>query len=345
MQVMKYNSPCKINLRMSLFFQKVILSCFLAVCTAFIIPTDTIAQTTKSSTTTKKKTGKKKRTRVRRVADTDEQRQLMADKVTIKRELQVVDSIKLMEELEEESLIYPADELYGIWNTKTVNPYAREASIEIPDSFQVDLSSFVMPIEGKVTSRYGPRRRRMHYGTDVKLSVGDTIRAAFSGKVRVKYFQRYGYGYYMVLRHSNGLETVYGHLSKFLVDSNDIVEAGQPIALGGNTGRSTGPHLHFEMRFLGIPINPEEMVDFENFVAHTDTYTFTKNKVKTIKSNYAKKNGKAGSAREGTYYRIKKGDSLSKIAQRTGTTVERLCKLNSITTKTTLRVGRMIRCS
>ena len=114
----------------------------------------------------------------------------------------------------------------------------------MPDSCVIDCSTFVLPMDSmtRVTSKYGPRRRRMHKGIDLKVQIGDTIRAAFDGKVRIKNFERRGYGYYLVIRHPNGLETVYGHLSKFLVGVNDIVRAGDPIALGGNTGRSTGSH-------------------------------------------------------------------------------------------------------
>lgn len=109
------------------------------------------------------------------------------------------------------------------------------------------------------TSNYGWRRRRMHRGVDLSLHIGDTIRAAFSGKVRLTRYERRGYGYYVIIRHGNGLETIYGHLSKFLVKPDQIVKVGEPIALGGNTGRSTGPHLHFETRYLGMDINPNKI--------------------------------------------------------------------------------------
>ena len=276
---------------------------------------------------------KEEATKITRIKD---QAQIMADKVTIKREsLATLDSMMLAEELTVEEMMFPADELYGIWHTTRVNPYEAE-NIAMPDSFTVDLADFVIPFEGRVTSKFGPRRRRMHYGTDIKVQTGDTVRAAFDGKVRVKYYQKRGYGYYLVLRHSNGLETVYGHLSKFLVDSDETIKAGQPIALGGNTGRSTGSHLHFEIRFLGQPINPADIVDFENFVTHTDTYTFYKKKV-TSTNSYAKGNA--------AYHRVRQGDTLSGIAKRYGTTIKNLCKLNNITTSTVLKVGKSIRYS
>ena len=121
-----------------------------------------------------------------------------------------------------------------------------------------------MPCDGYVTSPYGYRRRfrRMHKGIDLKVQTGDTVYAAFNGKVRLTKYERRGYGYYVVIRHENELETVYGHLSKFLVEPDQYVKAGDPIALGGNTGRSFGSHLHFETRFMGYAINPSAIFDF-----------------------------------------------------------------------------------
>lgn len=168
------------------------------------------------------------------------------------------------------------DDLFNYnWDSQSVNAYA---GIEIPMTRDIDVSGYVHPIKGAVTSQYGyrPRFGRMHRGMDLALHVGDTVVAAFDGKVRLTKFERRGYGYYVVIRHDNGLETVYGHLSGFLVKPNQMVKAGQPIALGGNTGRSTGPHLHFETRFLGLAINPSAIIDFENYVTHKDVFTFDK---------------------------------------------------------------------
>ena len=141
------------------------------------------------------------------------------------------------------------NDIYGAyWNSDHVNPYGHD--IEIPEIKNIDVSGYVAPVKNAVTSPYGYRARfgRMHRGIDLQLSVGDTVRAAFDGKIRLTKYEGKGYGYYVVARHDNGLETVYGHLSKFLVKPDQYVKAGDPIALGGNTGRSTGPHLHFETR-------------------------------------------------------------------------------------------------
>lgn len=150
--------------------------------------------------------------------------------------------------------------------------------LTIPNTKDIDVTGYVPPVRGQLTSNYGYRARfgRMHKGVDLNLHIGDTVRSAFDGRVRITKYEGKGYGYYVVVRHDNGLETVYGHLSRFLVKPNQYVKAGDPIALGGNTGRSTGPHLHFETRFMGVAINPNAIIDFDNFVTHKDVFTFTK---------------------------------------------------------------------
>ncbi len=271
--------------------------------------------------------------------------ELMADRVGFKKDLALKELAAINERAEleaREDLMFPADELYGSnWDNRWVDPYGK-ADISFPDSFAIDCSAFTFPIDNatKVTSKYGPRRRRMHKGIDLKVQIGDTIRAAFDGKIRIRNFERRGYGYYLVVRHPNGLETVYGHLSKFLVDVNQIVRAGQPIALGGNTGRSTGSHLHFETRFLGQAINPSEIIDFENQVPNQDTYVF-----QNLKINGRKSNIYTSSGNQMAYHRVKSGETLGKIARMYGTTVGELCRLNGLKSTSTLRIGQSIRCS
>ena len=273
--------------------------------------------------------------------------ELMADRVGIKKdilpkELVSIEDIMLEEELAMEELMYPADELYGShWENRWVNPY-RNQKIEFPDSAEIDCSRFILPIDNeiKVTSKFGPRRRRMHNGIDLKVYIGDTIRAAFDGKVRIRSAERRGYGKYLVLRHPNGLETVYGHLSGYLVDENEIVRAGQPIGLGGNTGRSTGSHLHFETRFLGQPINPADIIDFENGVPHQDQYVFRNLRINGRKSNiYTSSNAQM------VYHKVRSGQTLGVIARQYGTSVNELCRLNGLSKTSLLRIGQSIRVS
>jgi murein DD-endopeptidase MepM/ murein hydrolase activator NlpD len=203
------------------------------------------------------------------------------------------------------------------------------------------MTGFCMPTTNtKVTSKFGPRRRHMHNGIDVKVYIGDTIRAAFSGKVRMVKYERRGYGQYIVIRHDNGLETIYGHLSKQLVNEDQYVEAGEVIGLGGNTGRSTGSHLHFETRFLGQAINPGLLFDFEKQDIVTESYLFKKGN-----NRYRRTGSTAVASGNNQYYKVRKGDSLSRISQRTGVSIDRLCKLNGISRRTTLRIGQVLRCS
>ena len=260
----------------------------------------------------------------------------------------VQEQIRLKEAQEFASHLYDEDEqepeldIYAEgWESDKVNAY-RDAVI--PNTQVLDVSKYHMPIIGRVTSRYGyrPRFRRMHYGIDLGLSVGDTVRAAFSGKVRLTKYERGGYGFYVILRHDNGMETVYGHLSRFLVKPDQRIEAGQPIALGGSTGHSTGPHLHFETRFMGIAINPEAIFDFENKTTHTDTYTFNKNNYSKSR-NYAPKNRKSSSRSYGSTHKVRQGETLGGIAARYGTTVAKLQRLNGLGKSTNIRAGKSIR--
>lgn len=248
---------------------------------------------------------------------------------------EVLDSLTTEQE-EEVFDLFPALDLYGSWENNFVNPFAGKTNVKIPEEKDIDVSGFYPPTIGRITSKYGWRRRRMHRGTDIKLYVGDTVRAAFDGQVRIRKFERRGYGNYYVIRHPNGLETVYGHLSKFIVKEDDYVKAGQPIGIGGNTGRSTGSHLHFEMRFMGIDLNPESIIDFETFKPISGTYHFAHKKAKRI-SDGGSTDGVAA------YHRVKQGDTLGAIARRYGTTVSRLCKLNNLRASSILRIGQRIR--
>lgn len=263
---------------------------------------------------------------------------LLASQAPIDKKMRAIDSVALQRQIQKEKMEYPGFALYPNWTNERVHVYGNVA---MPDSFTIDLKGFCMPTDNrKITSKYGPRRRRMHKGVDVKVYIGDTIRSAFDGKVRVVQYERRGYGKYVVIRHDNGLETIYGHLSKQLVGENQIVKAGEPIGLGGNTGRSTGSHLHFETRFLGQDIDPTRMFDFPNRDIVADTYTYYK-----PGSRKGSKTEGSNSSSEIRYYRVRKGDTLSKIAARQGVSVRRLCQLNGITTRTTLRIGQVLRFS
>ncbi|HRY33720.1 MAG TPA: peptidoglycan DD-metalloendopeptidase family protein [Bacteroidales bacterium] len=249
-------------------------------------------------------------------------------------------------------IFIPSDILY---NNSWDNTYVRKTRTDLTqmeDTVMIVFnnpseSPFVFPRPGRFLSPYGYRGRRFHAGVDTKLEQGDTVVAAFDGKVRLA--KRYkGYGLVMVIRHFNGLETVYAHLSKMLVNVNQDVKAGDPVGLGGRTGRATTTHLHFETRFLGEPFDPGTFIDFESFRLKSDTLMITGPLFERHRPGHAKvarhANGGVISANptDVLYHKVKKGDTLGRIAKRYGTTVEALCRMNKLSRKSILRVGRHI---
>ena len=290
----------------------------------------------------------------------------------IDKRMRAIDSVSIIKLVAVETMGDPAVALYPTWD----NNYTTNYGVEMPKEYKIDLRGFHIPCENnRVTSSYGYRRsfRRNHYGTDIKVYVGDTIRSAFSGKIRIVANQgKKGYGKYIVIRHHNGLETVYGHLSKQLVKEDQEVKAGEPIGLGGNTGRSTGSHLHFETRFLGKFIDPEKLFDFKAQDILADYYLFSSagrsRLITSEEANALPSNDILASLGGPTYaadkeaqskkfqeerrdairtnvHKVKSGETLSSIAVKRGTTVARLCKLNNISTKTILRVGQILKYS
>lgn len=256
----------------------------------------------------------------------------------------------------------PSNDIYQSWQNEKVNPY-KIAIKDLPDSVRVNCSDYYHPITGSITSNFGPRGGRFHYGIDLKLNIGDDVHAAFDGKVRVTGFDRGGYGHYVVIRHDNGLETLYGHLSEIKVVANQNVKAGNVIGLGGNSGHSTGPHLHFEFRYLGNAINPSRIIDFVNFVPYNDTYLISKNssfneilsfKGSNHNGKYSSRHDKHGKkhtakkekhSKNSKYCSVKKGDTLSGIAQKNGVSVAKLRKLNKMGKNTAIKPKQKIRCS
>ena len=210
------------------------------------------------------------------------------------------------------------------WDTTTLFPYKEVDMSGMPKSVVIDLvdslTSYHCPYQGSVHPRgkYGPRRRRQHQGVDLPLKMGDPVYATFCGRVRISQYNKGGYGNLVIIRHDNGLETYYGHLSERLVEPDQWVEAGQIIGLGGSTGRSTGPHLHFETRYYGQSFDPEI-------------------------ANEEQDKKEAAEKAAMKYYKIRSGDTLGGIARRYGTTVTNLCRLNGIKSTTVLRIGRSLR--
>ena len=229
---------------------------------------------------------------------------------------------------------HPADSAYNfIWTNARVNPYDKLFD-QLQEDVHIPMAGFRLPHPGYVTSPYGWRRNRMHKGTDIKVQIGDSLRSAWDGQVRIVGWDPHGYGYYVVVRHTNGLETVYGHLSSPLVDEYQKVSAGEVIGLGGNTGRSTGSHLHFEIRYLGEAMNPADFINFSTGeLKNTDEYVIG------IKAMKQKKAEQAAMK----YHKVKSGDTLSGIAKKYGTTVKKLCQLNGIKESKVLQIGQKLR--
>jgi murein DD-endopeptidase MepM/ murein hydrolase activator NlpD len=258
---------------------------------------------------------------------------------------------------------FPSHDLYATWDTTSAHPYNFYESFKT-DSVVFNLvnegdNAFTMPFKGGITSEFGWRRYRPHFGTDIKLLVGDQVVSSFDGMVRLaKYY--YGYGNCVIIRHNNGLETVYGHLSKILVEAGQKLSAGDIIGLGGNTGRSFGSHLHFEMRYLGQALDTEDFIDYEKGELRSNTFTLRKADVEhkydlrachtrhRKDAAYAKKGGKHYNAAPvklgpGGIYMIREGDTLGAIARRYHTTVALLCKKNGLKPTTVLRLGQKLK--
>jgi len=228
----------------------------------------------------------------------------------------------------------PAYDLYCEWNTQRVHPYKEDLTLmkdTVPLVLVYDSCDFVAPYVGRKTSDFGYRRYRYHYGVDIKLYRGEHVKAAFEGVVRIAQYDG-DYGNVVVIRHENGLESLYAHLSKLKVKEGDRVEAGNVIGLGGNTGRSTGSHLHFEIRYKGEPINPNAIIEWESGYLCNDTLLLNKEHFEYLVE-----------LRKIKYHKIRRGDTLSGIARRYGTSVRNLCRLNRIRSTTTLRIGRKLR--
>ena len=283
---------------------------------------------------------------------------LLAKQAPVDRKMKAVDSMILKKIIEQEERYNPAADLYEDWN----NVYAHQETA-LPDSFRIDLRGFHMPTDSRVlTSNFGARWGRQHKGLDIKVYIGDTIRAAFSGKIRIVKYEPKGYGKYVVIRLHNGLETIYGHMSKQLVVENQEVKAGEPIGLGGNTGRSTGSHLHFETRLCGVALNPALMFDFRNQDVVGDYYMFRRNKYASESAMATRLRGVGGMSSSDNdqddeleiataprttvavhFHKVKKGDTLQAIARKHHTTIDKLCKLNHITRTIRLRPGQILK--
>ena len=251
------------------------------------------------------------------------------------------DSILIPWFSEEDEDGLPFYDFFKLFQTNRVNDNPEEQK-----NVKFDLTDFHMPCKkNKITSSYGYRKafRRYHMGTDIDVSVGDTIYTVFDGVVSLVTFDKNGYGRFVKVEHNNGLETLYAHMSKQLVSKGQIVCAGEPVGLGGSTGRSTGPHLHFEVRLSGKHINPQELFSFEHRKPLMDGFLIGDNG-KIIKTEIIKEETAENKTQEEVLHKVKRGETLALIAKKYKTTVEELKKMNGLT-RNTIYVGQVLRCS
>jgi len=251
--------------------------------------------------------------------------------------------VEISEEILMDSTWIKVAGYYAIWDTHNINPYKmdgrqlkEEKPLQLVDKQNNRVSKMPL-VSTPITSDFGFRGYRWHYGTDLDLDTGDSVRSVFDGVVRIVKWDGGGYGNYIVVRHYNGIETLYGHLSKQLVKIGQFVKAGDLIGWGGSTGRSSGPHLHFEVRYMGNPFDPERMYDFPDYVLMSEEF-----KISSALFNYYNQVKKV-KARKVTYHTIRSGEVLGTIARKYGVTVSQITRLNGISTRTILRPGRRLR--
>lgn len=224
-----------------------------------------------------------------------------------------------------------------------VNSISEPLVIRLRDNAHGEKFTWPTPWSARPSSHFGPRWRRWHYGLDLALPTGEPIYAAFDGVVRISKYN-HSYGNLVIIHHANGLETYYAHMSKRNVVAGQQVKSGDIIGLCGNTGRSRGSHLHFEIRYMGNALNPEHVVDCSTHDLISDELSLTAKSFRKV-GNSRGRSSVGGSKSSGGWYRVRSGDTLEKIARRNGTTINQLCKLNGISRNKVLHPGDRLRVS
>jgi murein DD-endopeptidase MepM/ murein hydrolase activator NlpD len=241
---------------------------------------------------------------------------------------------------------------YAVWDSRTIDPYNINP-LEFNETIDIKLYDppanryWSAPLtEGKMTSSFGYRWGRWHTGTDLDLETGDPVYAAFDGIVRVVGWNGDGYGRYVLIRHYNGLETLYGHLSKQTVEPNQLIKAGDQIGLGGNTGRSYGAHLHFETRYEGNPFSPLNIYSFPANSINSDHFLLTGNVWDYLRGGRSSGSSEVSSRprlKRTVLHRVRSGETLSSIASRYGMSVSALSRKNHISARSRIRPGQKLR--
>ena len=246
------------------------------------------------------------------------------------------------------------DYITDYWQNDIVNPY-KDVVLPTPFKIEFDQTSFTHPVDGDIviTSRFGRRRRRPHRGLDIDLVTGDVVRSVLSGKVRFVGYSR-GHGKTVIVRHANEIETVYAHLSEYAVSTDDIISEGQIIGKGGNTGRSTGSHLHLEVRYKGICIHPEYVFNFDGSQSIRGSELWVSKGWKSPRSHSAYRKSKVtplfteseaitAQKAEPRFHRVRSGETLSHIASRYHLRLREICSLNAISKNSILSIGQIIK--
>ena len=233
--------------------------------------------------------------------------------------------------------LQPAINYYNIWTEDDNGLFKDQFTLDATHTLELENSEygcFNMPAWGPLSSEFGWRNNRYHKGVDIQLRKSDTITCAFDGMVRFAQ-KKGGYGNVVIVRHYNGLETVYAHLYKIKVQEGQIVSSGELIGLAGNTGHSTGTHLHFEIRFKGAPVNPQYFISFDYGTLLYNTIVFKKNRSGLLAAFHPNTE----------YHTVERGETFVEIASRYHTTTTRLRSLNGMTPKqyVRLKAGQLLR--
>lgn len=258
--------------------------------------------------------------------------------------------VEVAEEIQIDSSWIKATEYYSIWDAYSLNPYRSDVT-QLKENLNLVLfdttkgQTWSEPVPNSfLTSIFGKRGYRWHYGVDLELDMGDSIKSVWDGVVRLTNWDGGGYGNYVLVRHYNGFETLYGHLSDIQCTVGQIVQAGDLLAKGGSTGRSSGPHLHFEIRYQGIPINPMEIFDFNGHNIKGSSFTLTPETFDYLDRRIGRRAGESsGRTRKVFYHKVRRGDTLSEISEKYGVSLSTLRKLNGISRNFTLQPGKRIR--
>ncbi|OIN59683.1 peptidoglycan DD-metalloendopeptidase family protein [Arsenicibacter rosenii] len=257
--------------------------------------------------------------------------------------VEVVDSVQVGDEW------VKIAEYYQVWDSNIINPYGLDP-LEFDETIDIKLYDppanhfWSAPLqEGKLTSNFGYRWGRWHTGADLDLETGDPVYSAFDGIVRVVGWNGNGYGRFVVVRHYNGLETLYGHLSKQLVEQGQLVKAGDQIGLGGNTGRSYGAHLHFETRYEGNPFSPLNVFRFPENQVVGEHFLLTSSAWDYLRGGRSGSSGTPTRFKRTVLHRVRPGETLSSIAGRYGLSVSTLARKNHLSSRSRLRPGQKLR--